>query len=65
MEWEQDGQWEREMGQEIGSITIAQEMVKNELGRGSIYTWEEKTTPLGWVTSVTHQGKVTFRVLVS
>ena len=56
---------ERGMRQKLDSITIAQENVRNEWGRDSIYTWEYKDTPLGWVTSVTHQGKVTFRVLLS
>ena len=56
---------EREMRWKFSSITLSQDMVRNEWVRGSIYTWEGKATPLGWVTSVTHQRKDTFRVLVS
>jgi hypothetical protein len=50
-----------EMGRErrnLGIVTVAKELVRNEEGRGLIYTWRARATPLGSLPSVTSQARV-------
>ena len=31
----------------LGGVTVAKELMRNEEGRGFIYTWRARATPLG------------------
>jgi hypothetical protein len=44
-------------GEKSSSITLAQDMVGCERGKGSIYTWRGKPTSLGSMPSVHHQAR--------
>jgi hypothetical protein len=51
-EREKDGRDGR-VRRKLGIITVAKELVRNEEGRGLIYTWRARATPLGSLPSVT------------
>jgi hypothetical protein len=36
----------------LGRVTVKKELVRNEEGRGFIYTWRARATPLGSLPSV-------------
>jgi hypothetical protein len=49
---EQDGRDGR-VRRNLGRVTVAKELVKNEEGRAFIYTWESKSDP-SWMNSKCH-----------
>jgi hypothetical protein len=53
-EREKDGRDERN----LGIITVAKELVRNEEGRGFIYTWRARATPPRSPPSVTSEARV-------
>jgi hypothetical protein len=42
----------------LGRVTVAKELVRNEEGRGLIYTWRARATPLGSLPSVHQRARV-------
>jgi hypothetical protein len=45
-------------GRNLSIVTVAKELVRNEEGRGFIYTWRARATPLGSLPSVKSRARV-------